>query len=139
MTESMTTKKITTADYTGMRVPHPCIDIMVYSGSQMRGNHAAIIDDLPDDFDPALFLRQVCTGEPPAELTIRDLVLEFGCGSLDSVTTAAIFCSTDLQDPPEAVARIEYNPATGHYRVLGFVLKPNEQTAKAGATDHSRP
>jgi hypothetical protein len=113
--------KLTTAHFTGLRNPHPCLDIMVYSGSQKRGNHAVIVDDLPEDFDPKLFLEQLCTGEPPAELTIRELVLEFGGGNLESVTTAAIWCSTDLNDAPEAGAWIEHNPTTGHYKVLGFL------------------
>jgi hypothetical protein len=109
-------KKMTTASWKYMRNPHACIEIVAYSGSQWRGDHAVIMDDLSEDFDPQLFLHQVCTGTPPAQMTLRDVLNDYPDPT--DVTTAAIFCTTEVGEPPEAVVWVEYNSQTGQYNVL---------------------
>jgi len=116
----MTTKtKLTKAMWTHMRDPVPLLQVVAYSGGQFRGYHAGVVD-LPEGIDLREFLEQIIIGMPPAEMTLRAIVEDGSpwLGAVEHVTHAAVWTTSDLDEPPAEVAQVQYNNATGHYEVV---------------------
>ena len=123
MTKIQQPKPLTLDMWRGMRDPLPLIEVVAYSGGKMIGFHAAI-KELPEEIAPEQLLEEICIGLPPAQMTLRAIV-EDGYGNPDHVTHAAIFLSSDLDEPPAAVAELVFKPRTGHYRVTGWIPRSN--------------
>jgi hypothetical protein len=105
--------------YAQMRDPLQCIDVRVYDGSKLYAQQATIAD-LDEEFEPALFLRQICTGEPPAEMTIYDLLMEnypWACEEGQHLQVA-IWTTTEEGSSPDAVVHVKYRAKHKNFDVL---------------------
>jgi hypothetical protein len=111
--------------YSGMRDPLGCIDVCVYDGSKHLARHAVILaesegDDYEDVWDARTFLTDLCTGRPPAQMTIRDLLENQYPWALveGQHLVVALWTTTEDGVAPDAVFVIQYNAAKQNFNIV---------------------
>lgn len=105
--------------YARLRDPLDCIDIRVYDGSKLYAQRA-VIAELDEEFEAESFVRQICTGESPAQMTLYNLLMEqypWAC-SEGSQVQVAIWTTTEEGCGPDALLHVEYCPTLKNFRVL---------------------